>query len=233
MFSRIYHFLKGPNPLHPSVWEGRLMTLTFRRLAVADVPGCLELYALNELGRFPEGFVDEYEKTIREPTSYFLVVESEGRIIASCGLLYWVRENVSVFCFGMVRPSHQGKGIGTALLLARLALLNPKRPAYRVLIFAVEKSFGFYQRFGFMNVQPWRDIHGQKHPLGRLDVTSSQVRRCRALLREHEIVVPQDEDQIPFRRGPPIETFHPRCPSCGEIIDPTDDVCQHCGHHMW
>lgn len=219
--------------MHPSVWEGRLTPLTFRRLAVADVPGCLELYRLNEPGRFPEGVIDQYEKTLREQNSYFLVAESDGQIIASGGLSYFMRVDVAVFCFGLVHPRQQGKGVGTALFLARLALLNPKRPAYHIVIGALEKSFGFYQRFGFRSIPPWTDSNGHKHPSGRLEVTSAEIRRCRRLLQGHGIMVPQDEDQIPFRKEPRAETFEPRCPSCGEIIHPTDDVCKHCGRHMW
>ena len=185
--------------MHPSVWGRRLNPLIFRRFAVTDMPRCLELYAANEVGRFPERVIEEYEKSLREQTSYFLVAESEGQIIASGGLSYWLREDIAVMSFGLVRPSHQGQGIGTALLLARLALLNPKRSAYRVFIFAVEKSFGFYRRFGFRKVRAWRDLHGQNHPSGLLFVTRSEIRRCRVLLGEQGIVLPQDEDEIPIR----------------------------------
>jgi N-acetylglutamate synthase-like GNAT family acetyltransferase len=93
--------------------------------------------------------VQQYAESLREQSSYFLVAESEGQIIASGGLSYWMRKDIAVLSFGLVRPSHQGKGIGTALLLARLALLNPKCFAYQVFIFAVDKSFDFYRRFGF------------------------------------------------------------------------------------
>jgi N-acetylglutamate synthase-like GNAT family acetyltransferase len=230
MFSHVYHFLKGPNPLHPSMW-GRLRPLTFRRFAVTDMPRCLELYALNEAGRFPEGFIEEYKKTLREQTSYFLVAEIKGQIIASGGVGY-LGENTAVFCFGLVRPSHHGRGVGTALLLARLALLNPKRPAYQVVILAVEKSFDYYKRFGFRNFTVWPDIHGQKHPCGRLRVTCSEIRRCRELLRKHGIVVPQDEDQIPSTKVLQSETRQSRCQFCREIINAFDDVCKSCGRPL-
>jgi hypothetical protein len=59
MFSRIYHLIKGPSPLHPAVWKGRLSPLRFRRFQPSDSARCLELYAINERGRFPEGYIDE------------------------------------------------------------------------------------------------------------------------------------------------------------------------------
>jgi N-acetylglutamate synthase-like GNAT family acetyltransferase len=200
MFSRISHFLKGPNPLHPSVWTDRLSPLTFRRFAPQDLPQCLKLYALNEPERFPEGMVRQYEKSLITSSSYFLVAENDTHIMASGGMSYFVRENTVVLCYGLVHPSHQGRGIGTALLLARLALLNPERSSYDVFIFALEKSFAFYRRFGFRDFQPWKDVHGDLHPSGCLLVTSPEIRKCRQLLSDHGITVPQDEDQIPFRK---------------------------------
>src|SRR5678816_2032909 len=130
MFSRIYHFFRGPNPLHPAVLAGRLSPVTFRRFGPQDLPQCLELYALNETGRFPPGVAAHYEESLMKANTYFLVAESDGRIIASGGLSYFGREDVAVLSFGLVHPGQQGKGIGTALLLARLALLKPNQPVY-------------------------------------------------------------------------------------------------------
>jgi predicted N-acetyltransferase YhbS len=199
MFNRIYHFLKGPSPLHPSVCNGRLSPRAFRRFDRKDLSQCLELYALNEPGRFPEGVAQQYKKSLSEEHSYHLVTESDGRIIASGGISYYTRADWVVLSFGLVRPSHQGQGLGTALLLPRLALLKPGRFSYHIFIFAVEESFGFYRRFGFRDIQPWRDDHGDQHPSGHLLLTGSEIRRCRELLRSRGIVVPRDEVEIPLR----------------------------------
>jgi ribosomal protein S18 acetylase RimI-like enzyme len=198
MFSRIYHFLKGRSPLHPAVIAGRLTPITFRRFTAEALPQCLELYALNEPGRFPKGAASEYEKALKQGKQYFLVAESNGQIIASGGVEYFKRRDIAVFFFGLVHPNHFGRGVGTALLLARLALLKPDRPAYHVLIFAVKDSFGFYRRFGFTNLSPWKDSQGDKHPSGHLHFTSREILGCRALLRDNKIGFPEDEDQIPF-----------------------------------
>ena len=200
MFSRIYHFLKGPNPLHPSVWSERLPPIAFRQFAPQDLPQCLELYALNEPGRFPKGVAQRYEDSLKRGSSYFLVAECNGQIVASGGLSYRMREDFAVLCFGLVHPSQQGKGIGTALLLARLSLLMPDRWDYHVFILALESSIGFYRRFGFRAFQAWKDPQGKMRPSGHLVFTSSEIRRCRALLNDHKIAVPEHEDKIPFRK---------------------------------
>lgn len=199
MFYRLHHFLKGPNPLHPNVWEGRLKPLTFRRLQVADIPHCLELHALNATDRFPKGGSAEYEACLMEQSAYFLVAEKDGQIVATGGLSYWMREDISVLCYGLVNPRHQGQGIGTALLLARLALLRPPDFSQRVFIFAVEKSIAFYRRFGFGKFKDWQDKQGKLHPSGQLSITRTEIRQCRALLRAHGIAYPPDQDQVPIR----------------------------------
>lgn len=199
MFSRLYHFIKGPNPLHPSVATGRLSPITFRRFAPKDLPQCLKLYALCEPERFPQGVANEYEKVLQRQHSYFLVAEDEGRIIASGGLSYLHRDDLAVFCFGLVHPDYQGRGIGTALLLARLALLKPKLYDYRVLIFALDKSIAFYRRFGFKHFPDWEDADGKSHPSGQLQVMPSQILQCRDFLRKQGVTWPDDQDLIPFR----------------------------------
>ena len=197
--NRLGHFIKGPNPLHPAVWEGRLSPLTFRRFQPEDVSQCLEIYKLNEPRRFPEGVLSEYEKCLREQSSYFLVAEKDGQIVATGGISYFQRPCFAVLCFGLVRPDHQNTGIGTASLLARLALLKKDEPVYRVFIFAVAKSFGFYERFGFGYFKPWKDIHGQEHPTGSLLISYPEAQKCRQLLADYGISVPHDEDQVPIR----------------------------------
>jgi ribosomal protein S18 acetylase RimI-like enzyme len=199
VFSWLYHFIKGPNPLHPAL-VGRLSPMTFRRFASTDLPQCLELYAANEPGRFPGGVVNLYEKTLLGQNSYFLVAESEGRIIASGGISYYLRDDLAVLCFGLVHPSHQGRGIGTALLLARLAMLKPHSYDYRVLIFAVEKSIAYYRRFGFKVFPPWADGQGKLHPSGQLIFTPAEILQCRQLLKERGVIVPDDEALVPFRK---------------------------------
>jgi ribosomal protein S18 acetylase RimI-like enzyme len=198
MFSRLYHFVKGPHPLHPSVLADRLSPLTFRRFTSEDLPQCLDLYALNEPGRFPKGVAQQYEESLKRGSSYFLVTESEGQILASGGVSYFCHQDIATLCFGLVRPSHHGKGIGTALLLARLALLMPTRQVYHVYICAVEDSIGFYRRFGFRYHDAWTDAHGELHPSGHLVLTDREICQCRAKLREHRIEWPSDENQVPL-----------------------------------
>lgn len=197
--SRVYHYLKGPHPLHPDVLDNHLTPMIFRRYRPEDLAQCIELYAANEPGRFPTGVIELYRRCLSDQTSYFLVLERDNQIVASGGLSFFMRPDVAVLSFGLVHPEYQGSGIGTALLLARLALLPTHRYAYVVFIFAVEKSVGFYRRFGFRQFRPWVDQHGQKHPSAVLAFSSREIGRCRKLLAERGISFPQDHDMIPLR----------------------------------
>ena len=200
MFDRLYHFIRGPHPLHPSVCDGRLSSRAFRRFETKDLPQCVELYSLNEPGRFPVGVAEQYHQSLVDGRSYHLVTEVDGQIVASGGVSYSAREDRVVLSFGLVHPDHQGQGLGTSLLLARLALLKPGRLYYHVFIFAVEGSFGFYRRFGFKDYYPWLDAQGVPHPSGRLLLSGSDVRRCRQFLSSRGIEVPEDEAEIPIRQ---------------------------------
>lgn len=196
--TRLYHFLKGPNPLHPSVWHGRLSPLSFRCFNPSDLPACLELYTLNEPGRFPEGVKRQYEQWLKAQRDCVLVAEREGRVIASGGISRVFRENIAILCFGLVHPAFQGRGFGAALVLARLALLNPSTPAYAVLICAVPQSIGYYRRLGFRPGSPWKDPQGQNQPSAHLAFTAREIERCRALLAKHKISIPEGDDLVPF-----------------------------------
>ncbi|PWU16339.1 MAG: hypothetical protein C5B50_13740 [Verrucomicrobia bacterium] len=154
---------------------------------------------MNEPGRFPEGVKQDYEICLKEGRAYILVAEKNGQIIASGGVFYTIRTNIAGMCFGLVHPDYQGKGIGTSLLLSRLALLNPAEDPQHVVICAVEKSIEFYCRFGFIPGAPWKDKHGQQHPSGHLVITGEEIKKCRNLLASHHVSFPVVEDQIPFR----------------------------------
>lgn len=204
--SRLYHGWKGPHPLHPSVVDKRLRPLSFRRFQPTDLQQCMDLYAANEPGRFPEGVRGTYEKCLTEQSGYFLVLEENNQIIASGGLSLFQRRDIAVLCFGLIDPKHQGDGIGTALLLVRLALLPAEGWPYAVLLFAVEKSIGFYRRFGFRQFHPWLDLQGRQHPSGSLLLSSREIVRCRKRLADCGISFPADHDQIPVRTKHDWET---------------------------
>lgn len=174
--------------------------MTFRRFKPSDLPHCFALYTLNQPGRLPAQDTT-FQPVLREQTAYTLVAKQDGKIIAT-GSIQYISSGVATLCYGLIHPEFQSRGIGTALVLARLALLRPSQPHYRILIFAVEKSIGFYLRFGFEIFGRWKDEHGEHHPAGSLNITARDILKSREILAAHSIIYPPDEDLIPLKEQP-------------------------------
>lgn len=124
---------------------------TLRPFESRDRAICLAIYKGNEHDHFPDGFMVLFEFCLDSEDFLKLVlcvddvpvavgaVSSQSRLALTNAWL----------TFGMVSLGHQGKGLGSALLVARLSLL-PK-PAYSARLFMtnVETSQAFYAGFGF------------------------------------------------------------------------------------
>ena len=111
----------------------------------------IEIYKENEPGRFPDGVVGQFEQFLQYPGYLRLVgcIDEQPIAIGGIGLIPGLFADNVWLVFGMVRPALHRRGIGTAMLLARLAALpRPAKPV-RVSLSNVEGSDGFFERFGF------------------------------------------------------------------------------------
>ena len=201
-YTRLYYHVRGPNPLHPMVWNGRIPPITFRRYRESDLDGCVNLYDLNAPGRFPT-LDPPYRTALASGRIYTLVAEMDGKLIAAGSVSYhrpqeFLDDNVATLSFGLVHPDHHSKGIGTALVLARLALLKPSQEYYFVLIFAVNRSMGFYRRLGFHDAGKWKDCNGEEHPFATLEFLRRDINSSRKLLANHQVIYPDDEENVPL-----------------------------------
>jgi len=133
-----------PKPLPPDT--------SLRVYHSADRECCLAIYSENEPGHFPPGFSDVFEQTLDRPDYLKLVLNVQGRLAAVGAIGLFPRmiglQNVWL-AFGMVRPDVHGQGLGTALLLARLAALPEPKLPMKVLLSNVARSESFLERFGF------------------------------------------------------------------------------------
>ncbi len=112
---------------------------------------CVELYKLNEAGRFPSGGLTEFENALRGSAALRFVVE-QGNEVRGCGAVH-IRtcSTGMLLSYGLVHPQWHGKGFGNALLLVRLACL-PKK-IEQVVLQAVPASLSFYGSYGFLEVR--------------------------------------------------------------------------------
>lgn len=123
----------------------------FRQLLPSDRDACLGIYRDNEPGRFPDGVLPQFENFIARQ-DYLKLVCCKGNDIVALGGITAIPGLLALqawLVFGLVAPSYQSQGIGTTLVLARLAALpSPTRPV-RLFLSNVAGSVGFFARFGF------------------------------------------------------------------------------------
>ncbi len=122
-----------------------------RPLESRDRASCLAIYRHNEHGYFPADFMVYFEFWLDCAEFLKLVLCIDDVPVAIGAVSCEKRFGLATawLTFGMVSPAYQGKGLGSALVLARLSLLPKPTPATRVLMTNVEASKAFYARFGF------------------------------------------------------------------------------------
>jgi GNAT superfamily N-acetyltransferase len=125
--------------------------VTLRAFESRDRAMCLAIYKDNEQDRFPADFVVYFEFCLDCEDFLKLVLCINDVPVAIGAVSYRNRLGPANawLAFGMVSPPYQGKGLGSALLLARLSLLPKPIYSVRLFITNVGASQAFYARFGF------------------------------------------------------------------------------------
>ena len=174
---------------------------TIRALAGADdVEACESIYQRNEPGRFPEAARSDFLAHIRSrDKALFLVAEVDGAIVGFGGITMDRKGKLEVahLVYGMVDPAHQRRGIGTALLLARIAMLPAPRRWWTVLFVPIAGSESFYQRFGFQYRLTTATAAGDIGDLYRAALTRERQAECFAVLGDRLRVAALGKTYIP------------------------------------
>lgn len=122
--------------------------LYIREYLPSDMDACLEIYRSN-LAEFLPSTLGLFHAHLSGAFSYYLVIASGDAILGCGGLDIRADRNHAGLAFGMVRRDSHGLGIGSLLLLARLALVDREHdPAFIGLETSVAVAM-FYERFGF------------------------------------------------------------------------------------
>jgi len=176
-----------PRRVLPSVWV--------RPLKNEDIAICHEIYRLNEPTHFPSGYFEHFCQALTNGKTLFIVVEEEGKVLGFAGVCMHTEpaQNSVGLTFGMVHPEAQRRGIGTVLLLARLAVLPTPKSGYCLYMSSIANSQPFFRQFGFGFVQHFRD-----HKTGilmdsfSLIVRRAGLRQCRDKLKISNVMVETD-----------------------------------------
>jgi ribosomal protein S18 acetylase RimI-like enzyme len=181
-----------PRQLHPleqQLTRGVPADVRFRGYHSRDLDACVAIYERLKTGRFPSHVgKDQLIAHLSEQDGITIVAEADGTVVGFGGII-WNGPQIATLCFGMVMPEFQGKGIGTALTLLRLAQLPTLDKSYFVWIFAVESSLSFYQRLGFIESGEWAANAEVRCPVGVAIVPPLVISRLREELGRMGITV--------------------------------------------
>jgi GNAT superfamily N-acetyltransferase len=186
-FSSLLDMVVGPrSPFTPLPPPGLPPGAHIREFRSTDREACIEIYRENEPGRFPLGLITQYQQVLDLPGYLKLVCCIEDKPVAVGGIrtIQAVRSHHVWLVYGMVRPEYHRCGIGTTMLLARLAALPRPSNSVRVMLSNVAASEGFLTRFGFARQGQMR--FGSSGPA--IDVKSAMLNvasweKCRELLQ--------------------------------------------------
>lgn len=78
---------------------------------------------------------------------HLMLVLLAGDAVVGFGGVQFAQTDLVVFHSDCVAPSHRRRGFGSALVLARVAMLDGRR--YDAGLLALERNLRFYERFGF------------------------------------------------------------------------------------
>src|SRR4051812_4471088 len=111
-----------------------------------DLEACLAIYASNH--DVLPGPAEAMAEFLEQGTSWFLVGELEGKVVACGGLEISGDTNAARLMFGMVGRDCQRLGIGTLMMLTRLTLAPEDEPTALVTLQSLLGAEPFYRRFG-------------------------------------------------------------------------------------
>lgn len=143
-----------PSDTHPSLIEAlrpKLVDCRIREFHADDLEACVEIHRSNQPDLLHPGTLTAFVEFLAQGTSYILVVEQAGRVVACAGLELLGDANAAKLIQAMVHREFQRRGLGTTLLAARLSLLEPEgaEPVQVLLRARPAAAAAFYGAFGF------------------------------------------------------------------------------------
>ena len=179
----------------------KLVSCRIREFQPEDLEACVEIYRSNEPDYLdPEG-LKSFVEFLAIGTSYFLVIEYDGELVACGGLELIGDSDTAQLVYGLVHGDHHRRGFGTTLLAARISLLEPEDRPLEVWLQATRTSVPFFGHFGF-------ELHSvSAKPVGPtqerasvwLSVDEQDIEDIRFALEERTIQIflnyPTEEDE--------------------------------------
>ena len=110
---------------------------------------------------------------LKEKTNYYLLFNSNNKLVASGGYEVEEKPNTIVLTWGMVDSSYHKNGYGRFLTEFRLNSIYNNFPKSDIILNTTQKTFQFYEKFGFKLVSIKKDYYGVG--LDRYDMIKSKI----------------------------------------------------------
>lgn len=164
-----------------------------REFLPEDLEACVEIHRSNQPDFVNPEDLASFTAFLEGSTSYFLVIEHDGDVIACGGLELVGDPDSATLVHSMVHREYQRRGFGSALLAAQLSLLEHEERPIDLWTRAGTETAGFYERLGF-------ESHLTNEPdshLLWLSVAPDDIEDARATLIERNIqlVLNAEEDE--------------------------------------
>ena len=110
---------------------------------------------------------------LKEKINYYLLFNSNNKLVASGGYEVEEKPNTIVLTWGMVDSSYHKNGYGRSLTEFRLNSIYNNFPKSDIILNTTQKTFQFYEKFGFKLVSIKKDYYGVG--LDRYDMIKSKI----------------------------------------------------------
>ena len=160
-----------------------------RRFLEDDRPSCQAIYETNAKSLPP--LPDLLHSCIDENPAGFLVAERDGKVIGCGGLTSYPERRYAALWMGLVDQACHGQGVGTLMLLSRLALMGNAETSG---LETTARTAPFYEKFGFRQCSQPEERYpgGHRHFYMFRHVSEETRDRIRAYLRTTSITFEVD-----------------------------------------
>ena len=166
-----------------------------------DLEACIDIHRSNQPDHVAPGDLDAFVEFLKVGTSYLLVIEHGGDVIACGGVELVGDPDSATLVHTMVHREYQRRGFGSSLMVAQLSLLEPEERPTDLWVETCAEAAGFYQSIGFeLESDLSRGSSGLALPTDRstklwLSVASADVDEARQVLMERNIHMVLNEDE--------------------------------------
>lgn len=141
-----------------------------------DKPKLIELIKQNIPAYFAPSEEIDFEHYLDHEVEDYFVFEEHSQIIGCGGINYFNDQKMARLSWDIIAPNSQGKGIGKALMLYRIKLLN-KNPKIKIIsVRTSQLAYKFYEKMGFELEKVITSFWAENFDLYQMQMTNENPR---------------------------------------------------------